>query len=434
MILTTIPPTSLGLRHDGTATDSGSSLSTCNSKLCDLVMLEGILSTYDGMPPMTSKAVILYGKYVDPLIDDIIIKLKRLLESNTRLTCRNMLLANFKTMKEPDHWLNRRLFTDLPKEESLPLQGKIMQMVDLFQALAMKIINVDPDYAHRFFKRLQSRYRQTRLTEYQIWRAKHPFAPYKAIVAYQAKLIADMLLMEIMSFDDEPNDEEVDDFQLELLKKKLSYKKDLPELFKAEYTKLLRRSHWAGDLFIIEYEKFLAYLFPNFDKMSKEQHIALYNYDVQMKQIHEDMVRLKPELARYLPKEPETKGNEPNRFAPAKHLKVMLQNAKWFAELRTDKKYNHQWIEQFIDDLFASEWGDELVMEWHRARKHVEFDARIVGCLALAGVIAEKTGKSKYAMAEVIISNDKKKAHTYGDYMGRGQKKDYAKWICDYVK
>ena len=73
-------------------------------------------------------------------------------------------------------------------------------------------------------------------------------------------------------------------------------------------------------------------------------------------------------------------------------------------------------------------------MEWNRARKHVEFDARIVGCLALAGVIAEKTGKSKYAMAEVIISNDKKKAHTYGDYMGRGQKKDYAKWICDYVK
>ena len=431
MILTTIPPTSLGLRCDGTATDSGSSLTTCKSKLCDLVMLERILLSYDGLSPMTPKAVILYGKYVDPLVDDIIIKLKRLLESNTRLTCRNMLLANFKTMKEPDHWLNRRLFTDLPKEESLPLQGKIMQMVDLFQALAMKIINVDPDYAHRFFKRLQSRYRQQRYTEYQIWRAKHPFAPFEAIAAYQAKLIADMLQMGIMSFDDEPNDEEVDDFQLELLKKKLSYKKDLPVSFEAEYAKLLRRSHWAGDLFIIEYEKFLAYLFPNFDKMSKEQHIALYNYDVQMKQVREDLVKLKPELARYLPKEPETKDNEPNRFAPAKHMKVTLQNAKWFKTLRSDQKYNHQWIEHFIDDLFASEWGDELVLEWNSSKKHVAFEAGIVGCLAQAGVI---TGKSKYAMADVIIPSDKKKAHTYGDYMGRGQKKDYAQWICDYVK
>ena len=380
---------------------------------------------------MTPKAVILYGKYVDPLVDDIIIKLKRLLESNTRLTYRNMLLANFQTMNDPENWLKSRLFKDLPDEECLHLQTKILQMVDLLHALAQKIIDIDPDYADRFFKRLQSRYRQTRLTEYQIWRAKHPFAPFEAIAAYQAKLIADMLLMGIMSFDDEPNDEEVDDFQLELLKKKLSYKKDLPVSFEAEYAKLLRRSHWAGDLFIIEYEKFLAYLFPNFDKMSKEQHIALYNYDVQMKQVREDLVKLKPELARYLPKEPETKDNEPNRFAPAKHMKVTLQNAKWFKTLRSDQKYNHQWIEQFVDDLFASEWGDELVLEWNSSKKHVAFEAGIVGCLAQAGVI---TGKSKYAMADVIIPSDKKKAHTYGDYMGRGQKKDYAQWICDYVK
>lgn len=407
---------------------------TCKSKLCDLVMLENILSTYDGITPKTSKALIIYDKYVNSVVDDIIAKLERLLESNTRLTCRNMLLANFETMKDPAYWLKSQLFNDLPDDESLYLQGKIMEMVDLLFALAMKIANVDPDYADRFFRRLQSRYRKKRFTEYQIWRARHRLAPFEALVAYQAQMTADMLLMGILAFDDEPTGEEMDDVQLDLLKKKLSYKKDLPVCIKAECAKLRRRSHWAGDLFIIDYEKMLDYLFPNFNKLSKAQHIAIFEYDVQLKQLHEDMVKLKPELARYLVKEPATKTKEPNRFAPAKHLKVMLQNAKWFAELRTDKKYNHQWIEQFIDDLFASEWGDELVMEWHRARKHVEFDARIVGCLALAGVIAEKTGKSKYVMAEIIVPNDKKKAHTYGDYMGRGQKKDYAKWICDYVK
>lgn len=406
-------------------------LLTCKSKLCDLVMLESVLSTFDEMKPLTSKALTLYDDFVNSSVDDIITKLGRLLESNTRLTSRNMLLANYEKMKDPKHWLKSQLFNYLPKEASLRLQRKIEQMVDLFDALAMKIIDIDPDYADCFFKHLRSRYHQKSFTKYQMWRAKHPHAPYDAIVAYQAQLTADMLLMGILSFDDEPNGEELDGVRMDLLKKKVNHPKEFPDFFKAECAKLRRRSHWAGDLFIIEYEKFLTYLFPNFNKMSQAQHIALYEYDVQLKQIHEDMVRLNPSLARYLQKEPAAKPDELNYFAPAKHMKVMLQKAKWFEQLRTDPKYDHQWIEQFFDDLFASPFGKKLALEWKSSSKHTSFEARIVGCLLQAGVIA---GKSKLAIASVIIPSDKKQASSYARYMGQGMKKDYAQWICDYVK
>ena len=46
---------------------------------------------------------------------------------------------------------------------------------------------------------------------------------------------------------------------------------------------------------MIDYKLLLKYLYCMFGKLTSEQHIKMFEYDVQMKQIHEDIERLRKE-------------------------------------------------------------------------------------------------------------------------------------------
>ena len=48
-------------------------------------------------------------------------------------------------------------------------------------------------------------------------------------------------------------------------------------------------------MFVIDYELLRKYLYCMFGKLTSEQHIKMFEYDVQMKQIHEDMRKLMKE-------------------------------------------------------------------------------------------------------------------------------------------
>ena len=96
---------------------------------------------------------------IEGLVDDIIAMLDRLLSSKTRLSCRNVLVTNFETMTDTGHWLQRKLFADLPKALGKVLRDKIDQMVDLLNALMVKVIDVEADFADRFFERMKKRCR-----------------------------------------------------------------------------------------------------------------------------------------------------------------------------------------------------------------------------------------------------------------------------------
>jgi hypothetical protein len=90
-----------------------------------------MLLTYDNMSNRETELSDSQGLCIDKLVDGIVAKLNRLLESKTRLSCRNVVLANFETMTQPSHWLKSKLFDDLPKAESKALKKKIEEIKDL---------------------------------------------------------------------------------------------------------------------------------------------------------------------------------------------------------------------------------------------------------------------------------------------------------------
>lgn len=121
---------------------------------------------------------------------------------------------------------------------------------------------------------------------------------------------------------------------------------------------------------------------------------------------------------------------ELNLFAPMKNLQVLLKQA-WFAEVRTDAKYDATWTDGFVEALMASEYGKGIARQWaiQGARnKRNQLRAYVAGLLTDAGVlkgsyveIANKTG----------LNN---KERTFSTHMSRGKKQPYADWVKEYVK
>ncbi len=257
-------------------------------------MLEHMLNTCDNMDTKDTWVIEYQGKSIQQLVDSINMTLVRQLNSKTRLSCRNVLVANFKTMTNTAHWLKSKLFIDLPKALGKALREKIVQMVDLLKALMVKIIDVD-EFAKEFFERLKKRYWKGRTTDYELWKARQSKLTIERLTEYQAELTANMLIMGILKFDEAPSGQEMEGVDMEKLRKKLKDGKVLPDGFEMECAKLRRYSHWEGDRFMIDYKLLLKYLYCMFGKLTSEQHIQMFEYDVQMKQIHEDIERLRKE-------------------------------------------------------------------------------------------------------------------------------------------
>ena len=206
-------------------------------KLAYIVTLDNMLKTYDDMEQQGEDTILKCGRSVSDLTDAISMKLTHLVNSERTLTCRNVLIANYDTMTNLQYWLNHKLFADLPKTRQLRLTIK--------------------------------EYRQ-----------------------YQAELTADILNLGIMDHDDTPRDDERAAVRLDLLTREMSHGKKLSDNFIDAAAKLRRYTYWEGDKFMVDYPLIKQYLYRIFDKLTNDQRIALYYYNVQMKQLHHDMDEL----------------------------------------------------------------------------------------------------------------------------------------------
>ena len=262
------------------------------ARLSHLLTLESMLLTYDSMSNHDAELSDSQGLCIEKLVDGIVAKLNRLLESKTRLSCRNVVLANFETMTQPSHWLNSKLFDDLPRPESKALKKKIEEMVELIRQLMVKIIDVDPDYADRLFEKLKKRCEKKSTTDYQLWKVQQPELSMDLLTQYQAELTAKTLMTGILKFDRTPKGEEMEGVDIERLMLKLDHNKELPEWFKAECAKLRRYSYWQGEMFFVDYKKLRKYIILHLGQLTCDQLIAMYDFDVQMRQLHQDMVEL----------------------------------------------------------------------------------------------------------------------------------------------
>ena len=350
---------------------------------------------------------------VNELADKAISILQRLLDKPEMRSCRIPLVIDFERMTDLDYWLKSKLFSVDNESDCKALKQKIVKLVEMLRELQMKILQVDADYAEKLFKRMTARLAKSAHLERQ-----------------QVQLTANMLIEGILTYDETPTGDEIEEVKLELVMKGLKYGQQLPDGFEVECAKLRRYSYWeGGHLFMIDYQQIYTYLFSHcFEKFTKKQRIALFEYDMQLRMIHEDMVRLKPELGKFLYSSNSLVSLEDtNLFAPYFHIKEMLKS-EWFKELRTDAKYNGKWADAFAEALMQSEYGQQIADDWKE--KNDKIKGYVIGCLKEAGVFKEKVSNDSIARDAAIIS----KTRTFAKWIGKGSREQpYMEWIKKHV-
>ena len=248
------------------------------------------------------RAVFHYGTCIDEMADDVMVVVNKLLEKPEIRSCRISLVIDFDRMTKSDFWLDCKIFSELPPTQSEALKLKFQKLVNMLQELQIKILQVDVDYAEKVFKRMAARLeKSTHTLDYELWRIRHPHPTIKQLIQQQVQLTADMLIKGVLYYDEDPKGDEIAAVKLELVKKDIKHGQELPGNFVEECAKLKRYSYWKDErMFMIDYQEIYTYLFSHcFEKFTKEQRIALYEYDVQLKMIHEDIINLKQEQNNY---------------------------------------------------------------------------------------------------------------------------------------
>ena len=372
-----------------------------------------------------------YGQCIGELADDAIVILKRILSKPEIRTCRIPLIIDFMQMKDIDYWLKCKIFDLLPSSESSALKEKFELLTDLIMELEMMRKQVDPKHAEKFFKRMAARLKTKKYFPYEIYRADPDNLIIEKLWRMECQLTYDLLIKGVLDFDKAPSGDEVEKVRMDLLMKGLESGIQPPQDFERTAAKIRRYSYWKEELFMINYPLIYKELYQHcIEKLSKEQRMAIYEYDEQLKMVHKDMAALKPELAQYL-----TKNEDADTFGIVNSLTRLMQQA-WFKEFRTDPKYDHAWIEKFVSDLLASEHQQELLTIWQDADKRLTLKGNIIGCLRMAGVI----DGSDLGIATALLNGTVRENKTFASYMGLGKKmichknSNFCSWIYEHVK
>ena len=354
-----------------------------------------------------------------------------------------VLNVDFIKFSSLDYWLSGRIKYDMMAYQDIPLNLKAgdieysssLEIYKAYEAIVSEMA-VNFNKVKDTFEHLEL---YTPVIQQMKEQYSDPFIPYEYAQMkemYIDPTLEDYLQMQVTTCIDllrsgilndvlSIRNEEVEAVDEAKLYKLLSPHSKIPANLKELWAKLKKFLEKKGDFMIVpKRDKLLKYVLKHKDILTVDHIRAVFKFDNVMMLIHQDMVKMKPELAQYL-----TTNESPNVFGIVNSLTRLMQQ-DWFKEFRTDPKYGDIWIEKFVSELLASEYQQELLEIWKDADKRLTLKGNIIGCLNKAGIIDGSDLGIATALLNGTIGENKK----FAIYMGRGKKMVFCDWICDYVK
>ena len=241
----------------------------------------------------------------------------------------------------------------------------------------------------------------------------------------QVKACVDFLKSGMLNHVLSISNEEIEEVDETKLHKMLEPDYKTPDNLKKLWAKLKKFIELKENVMLVPKRGLIRkHVLKHFHELNGDHFSALFRLDKLLTLMHQDMVKMKPELAQYL-----TTNESPNVFGIVNSLTRLMQQ-DWFKQFRTDPKYGDIWIEKFVSELLASEYQQELLEIWKDADKRLTLKGNIIGCLNKAGIIDGSDLGIATALLNGTIGENKK----FAIYMGRGKKMVFCDWICDYVK
>lgn len=258
---------------------------------------------------------------------------------------------------------------------------------------------------------------------YLNWRIEQRELSIPILKARQNEALYEFLLSRVISHDKRLKVSEKRGLDIESFVADLPVSTEMTEELTNLYAMMNRYIRWVDSLMLVDYEGYGRFVCSCFNKLSKEERLAVFKFDITLSLIHQDMVKLNPELARHLNKPSGESLEDTHLFAPYKGIVMMLEE-DWFAHLRSDKKYNDRWAKAFVDGLMRSDYGNVIAESWRDNK--VSVLGYLLGCLKRAGVFNQNESNDNIAREAAIMD----KPRSFSKYIGKlSQEQPYAEWI-----
>ena len=354
-----------------------------------------------------------------------------------------VLNVDFIKFSSLDYWLSGRIKYDMMAYQDIPLNLKAgdieysssLEIYKAYEAIvsemAVNFNKVKDTFEHLelykpVIQQMKEQYSDPLISyEYAQMKEMYIDPTLKDYLQMQVNACIDLLHSGILNDVLSIRNEEVEAVDEAELYKMIDPDYETPSNLKKLCAKLKKFIEKKEDYLIVpKRDKLLKYVLKHKDILTVDHIRAVFKFDNVMMLIHQDMVKMKPELAQYL-----TTNESPNVFGIVNSLTRLMQQ-DWFKEFRTDPKYGDIWIEKFVSELLASEYQQELLEIGKDADKRLTLKGNIIGCLNKAGIIDGSDLGIATALLNGTIGENKK----FAIYMGRGKKMVFCDWICDYVK
>lgn len=177
--------------------------------------------------------------------------------------------------------------------------------------------------------------------------------------------------------------------------------------FETECAKLDRYVEWKeNSILTINYERLGQYIYKNYKKFDEDDFINIVDFDATMDLIHEDMARLKPNLAQYLKRYQEHQLEE-----LLNDIKKVFEPFKVFLKESIRPTLIDEYLEKL---LFDSEIKEEAKKKLSGQSRNT-YCCSIVIALSFAYIFKPEFNNANYANAlhQVIDSVEKKNLERY---------------------
>ena len=357
--------------------------------------------------------------------------------------CEEVLALDFAKLCNKNYWLRGRkksdmmAYSDKPLKYYLEIWNSDETSWDLYQLYESNVCELadnlkkvkstfdKPELYEKLMQQMKEQYADPDIDyEYEQIKEAYVEPSMNDFLKMQVKACVDFLKSGMLNHVLSISNEEIEEVDETKLLKMLDPHYETPDNLKELWAKLKKFIELKENVILVPKRGLIRkHVLKHFNELNGEHFSALFRLEKLLTLMHQDMVKMKPELAQYLNKVEET-----NIFGIVNSMTRLMQQA-WFKEFRTDKKYDDVWIEKFVSDLLASKHRQDLLAIWQDADKRLTLKGNIIGCLNKAGII----DGSDLSIAAAIMQGQEKDNKTFASYMGRGRKRPFYDWICEYV-
>lgn len=176
------------------------------------------------------------------------------------------------------------------------LKESLDELRELLAEAENAMMHCDPALFERFFYIEEQHYSSSGVTRrFETWLYDNGYPDIDKLRELQAQVVAETLKMGVLDFAKTPSQKEIDEVNRDTLKGLLPYDFEMTADFIVACAKWRRFMHWDGYTLIVNYKKYGKYIQAHFYDFSDKQLQAIFELDMMLKLIHQEMARLMAE-------------------------------------------------------------------------------------------------------------------------------------------